>query len=358
MLSPPKSDLGKVLEKYVRVRVTSLEGVDIGHWEYDFHNSLIYFMTNADEHIYARYGGRDSRAAESYLDLNSLRLALEEGLKQHELYKEGKLPQRSRSKPVLPRDIPRIADLVIDKRGCVECHHIADYRAQALEESGELDKVRTMFPFPDIRKVGIELDVPKGLVVKGAQGPALAAGMKPGDRIRSIEGKPVITFGDLQFEYDKVPRTAARITLGVERGGQTISLKLELPPLWWEYDIEWRFWSIDPVLYFESTPLTADEKKAERLSKESFAARVDEVDPVASMLGVHDLKAGDIIVSVDGAKSDAHIPDARLYLRMKVTPGTSADLEVLRDDKRIPMTIKTTRQYYRKVNPETLDEEG
>ena len=29
-----------------------MSGVDIAHWKYDRHNSLYYFITNADEHIY------------------------------------------------------------------------------------------------------------------------------------------------------------------------------------------------------------------------------------------------------------------------------------------------------------------
>ncbi len=352
MLSSKTSPLGKVLSKYVRARIVSLEGVDIAHWKFDFHASIMYFMTNADEYIYARYGGRDSRAADSYLNLESLRLALAEGLAQHERYRAGKLPKRRRAKPMYPKDIPALERYVIKERGCVECHHIADYLAQHLESTGKLDKKRSMFAFPDIRNLGIELDVPKGLVVRNASGAAATAGMKGNDRIRAIEGVPVITFGDLQFQLDRVERDARQLKLEIERQGVRKQLALTLPKLWWNYDIGFRYWSIDPQLYFESRPLFPQEREALGLNGTALAAKVTAVDALAGMLKLHDLQVGDVIVGVNGVERDELVQDARLFMRLNVTPGKSADLSVIRATKRLKTKIKTRRQYYRKTVPE------
>ncbi len=76
-----------------------------------------------------------------------------------------------------------------------------------------------MYRSPDIRTLGIELDVPKGLVVKEVRDAVAAAGMTPGDRIAAINGTPVWTFGDLQYHYDKVNRNADRIQMTVDRAG-------------------------------------------------------------------------------------------------------------------------------------------
>ena len=45
-----------------------------------------------------RYGGRDARAPDSYLDLDSIELALEKGLELHNKYQKGELPKIERPK--------------------------------------------------------------------------------------------------------------------------------------------------------------------------------------------------------------------------------------------------------------------
>ena len=60
MLSPKDSPLGKQLSQYVCVRITRMDDVDIGLFDYDRNNAIYYFVMNADEQIYMRYGGRDS----------------------------------------------------------------------------------------------------------------------------------------------------------------------------------------------------------------------------------------------------------------------------------------------------------
>src|SRR5256886_10396643 len=57
------SPLGKQLTQYVCVRVTRMDNVDIGLFDYDRNNAIYFFILNADEQIYMRYGGRDSPSA-------------------------------------------------------------------------------------------------------------------------------------------------------------------------------------------------------------------------------------------------------------------------------------------------------
>ena len=115
-----------------------------------------------------------------------------------------------------------------------------------LEAAGALDKPRDMFRSPDIRTIGIHLDVPRGLVVKRAEGAAAAGGLQAGDRITTLEGTEVLTFGDLLYVYDAVDRSADRIDLTVAReGAGHLALGIQLPTLWWFTDLEHRYWSID-----------------------------------------------------------------------------------------------------------------
>ena len=60
-----------------------MDDVDIALFERDWNNTLYYFLMNADEHIYMRYGGRDARGPMTYLNLDSLELVLSEGLERH-----------------------------------------------------------------------------------------------------------------------------------------------------------------------------------------------------------------------------------------------------------------------------------
>ena len=92
--TPSSSKRGQLLSQYVCVRVPDMKGVDIGLFDYDRHNALYYFVMNADEHIYMRYGGRDETSPDAYLDLESLEIALQLGLEQHELYRKGRIEKQ------------------------------------------------------------------------------------------------------------------------------------------------------------------------------------------------------------------------------------------------------------------------
>ena len=87
-----------------------------------------------------------------------------------------------------------------------------------------------MYRSPDIKTLGIDLDVPKGLVVKEVRD-AAAGGRNESREIalRQLNGTPVWTFGDLQYHYDKVDRSAEQIRITVERGGEPIDLPVALP---------------------------------------------------------------------------------------------------------------------------------
>lgn len=330
------------------VRIIRMDNVDIGLFDYDRNNTLYFFLMNADEQIYMRYGGRDARSPDSYLNLDSLALAAEKGLELHRLYQAGKLEKTPRPKPSSPRDFPLLVERTFKQNACVECHLIGDFQNLHREKDGTLDKLVHLFRSPDIRTLGIELDVPKGLVVKEAGGAAQSAGLRAGDRIAKWEGDTVWTFADLQYRYDKVPRTAKSVRLSVDRGGEAKELTIALPPLWWRTDTRYRQSSVEPRSYFEDRALTAGEKAKLGLRADGFASEVKYVSTMAYSVGAHDLKVGDIIVSVDGKEQDANADTASLYVVLNKTPGDTATLEILRDGKRMSMPLKTIRMSFRK----------
>src|SRR4051795_12074200 len=105
VLSPNNSKRGQLLKNYVCVRITHMDDSDIALFERDWNNTLYYFVMNADEQIYLRYGGRDARGPLTYLDFDSLELALKQGLELHKHYQNGELKKTDRPQPFFPRDI-------------------------------------------------------------------------------------------------------------------------------------------------------------------------------------------------------------------------------------------------------------
>ena len=339
------------MQKFVLARIVAMDGIDIGLFDYDRHNALYFFIINADEQIYLRYGGRDAEDSMTYLNLESLELALRAGLDRHELYKQGKLAKEPRSAPFYPEQIALLKKNEINRGRCVECHLIADYQAQEAEQASKLDRPRMLYPSPDLKTIGIHLDVPKGLVIKKAEGAAAKAGMQSGDTITEIGGANVLTFGDLQYRYGKTARNAQRIELTVDRAGARKSLSVELPVDWWLTDTSYRFWSVEPMLYFTTRPLTAEQKRRLNLPIGGFASEVVETVPPAKLDELQMLKLGDIITGVEGVQESGLTQNVEVYIKLTKKAGDSITLDLLRDGKPTQIKQNSYRMFYRKSNP-------
>jgi serine protease Do len=348
VLSPKNSPRGELLSQYVCARITKMDDIDIALFDRDWNNTIYYFVLNADEQIYLRYGGRDAKAPDSYLDLNSLELALHQGLELHRQYQQGELKKVERPKPRFPRDIPLLVERTIARHACVECHLIGDYQNIQRELDGKLDKLTHMYRSPDIKTLGIHLDVPKGLVVKEVADAVAAAGMKPGDRIKALNGTAVWTFGDLQHYYDKISRDAEQIQITVQRGERPVDLSIMLPERWWWTDLTFRQWSIEPRVYFESVPLTESEKREHGLAPDGFASRVKRVDSFAEIMKSHELRVGDIVVAVNGVQRDKLANTAELFIKLRTTAGDSVTLDLIRGDRNMQTRLTTYRMSFRK----------
>jgi hypothetical protein len=352
VLTPKNSRRGQLLDKYVLARVVTMTGIDIGLFDYDRHNSIYFFAMNADETIYLRYGGRDAEDSNTYLDLSSLDLALEAGLRQHELYKMGRLMKQVRPEAFFPEQIASLKKHVIDRERCVECHLIGDYLAQDLEKEGKLDKRRILYPSPDLKRLGIFLDVPQGLVIERVQGAAAESGLQAGDSIQSFDQKMVLTFADLQYFWGKLDRDARDVRLGVLREGERKDVLMRLPEEWWYIDTGHRYWTVEPMVYFTSNPLSAGRRNQSGLPADGFAAEVVDVDPLAESLNLHSLRKGDVILSVNGLSRSPWTKRPELFVKLTVRAGDSVKVRILREGREIETEIRTHRQYFRKENAE------
>jgi hypothetical protein len=325
-----------------------MDDVDIGLFERDWNNAIYFFLLNADEKIYMRYGGRDSASPDTYNSVDSLEAALRQGLELHRQYLAGELKLPERPKPRFPREIPLLVERTFARGQCVECHLIGDFQNIQRERDGTLDKLTHLYRSPDIKTLGLELDVPKGLVLRETRGAAAAAGIRAGDRIAAWNGMPVWTFGDMQYQYDRVDRRAKELRIGVDRGGQSVELTVALPERWWWTDLRFRQSSVDPRSDFDDRPLSGEEKRKLGLAPDGFASEVKYVAETARIRGVNDLRVGDVIVAVDGAERDELANTADLYIKLRRKAGDSVTLDVLRDGKRIRMPLHTHNLSFRK----------
>jgi hypothetical protein len=348
VLTPKNSKRGQLMSQYVCARITRMDDINIALFDYDRNNTLYFFILNADEQIYLRYGGRDAASQDTYLNLDSLELALERGLLLHQQYQRGELKKKELPPPKYPKEYPLLVERTFKRNQCVECHLIGDFQNQHRELDGTLDKLVHMFRSPDIKTIGIHLDVPRGLVIKEATGAAQAAGMRPGDRIAAVNGTPVWTFGDLQWYYDQVPRAAKQARFTVERAGAMEELTVNLPPRWWLTDIRYKQLTVDPRVYFDSRPLSPDEKQKLGLNPDGFASEVTRVDAFAQMMKSHQLQVGDIVYAVDGVETDEYAHTAELFIKLRKRAGDSMKLSVLRAGQRLDMDLKTFRMSFRK----------
>ncbi len=335
------------MQQYVCVRIARMDDVDIGLFEYDRYNTLYFFILNADEQIYLRYGGRDT-SQDTYLSLDSLELALSKGLQLHQQFQRGKLPKAARPQPKFARDIPLLVERTYARNSCVECHLIGDFNLQHKELEGTLNKPQDMFRPADIRAAGVYLDVPKGLLVKEAKGAVADAGLLPGDRIAKLNDTVLWTFADLQHAYDKLPRSETAMRLAVVRQGKIVDLAVALPKLWWFSDIRYKQLTVDPRVYFETRPLAVEDKRKLGLDPEGFAAEVKYVSAMAKALQLHELRTGDIIIAVDGKSKDDLADTPELFIRLRTKAGDSAQLDLIRDGQPVKMELKTSRMSFRK----------
>src|SRR6478609_1793831 len=80
-----------LLEKFVRVRVVSTNGLDLATFQYDFDQSFAAFILNADGTVYGRFGTRSHRTSWSDdVSIEGLARALQGALDLHEQYPKNK----------------------------------------------------------------------------------------------------------------------------------------------------------------------------------------------------------------------------------------------------------------------------
>jgi hypothetical protein len=318
------------------VRLTSLRGVNLDVFDFDYDLTWMAFFLEPDQRVLGRFGGRTPDQPDSYRNVDGLRFALEAALKRH---KEGPLAERP---PVMPpRTVAEYPGFVrFGAKSCVHCHHAYDLRREALEEKGtwSLEEV-WVFPLPE--NVGWTLAVNPGnrITSVAAKSPADVAGMKAGDLLVQVNRLPVATFSDVQQALHKAPKMGD-LSVHFSREGKPMEATLKLAPGWRQTDLSWRrsLKGLEPGSGLHGDDLSAVEKKQLGLPLHALAFRHGNFPTVqARQAGI---QQNDVILGVDGKALEMTARQFDAFIRLNYHKGDTVTVDVLRDGKRLGLRMK------------------
>jgi len=349
--SPEVADL---LDQFVTVRVIQAYGLDLSLFQFDYNLTWAVFFLNADRTVYGRYGTRSELDGQRDVTLDGFRRAAEAALGLHKHYPANKAALAKKTGPApewkTPEAIPHAQWKQVKADGtrgnCIHCHMIDTGELQAKRAEGKPITDRDFWPYPKPDVLGLRLDPRERATVEAVEPgtPAERAEFKPGDKLLSLEGQPLVSVADVQWVLHNAP-DAGKLAAEVDRGGQKRSLALELPAGWRKgQDIAWRnyLWPVRfQVVGFKSGPAAdADRKRA------GAPALVVQELPPSFVRNRNDgpqkagLRKGDRITAADG-KPELVRDEGRLlgYVMQAKKPGDELTLTVLRDGKERAVTF-------------------
>ncbi len=277
----------------MRVRLSRIDQDDLNLFEFDFDLTMMVFFMDANDRIYARYGGRDAEGPDSRQSLEGLRKTMTSVLYTHQNEKD-RVAKRQPGGPLF------IHDLGTKFKGCMHCHQIREELNRRLVAREEWDRDQVWrYPLPENIGIKLGVDNPDLVEAVGKGSAAGKAGLRIGDRLRQIEDIPIHGFADTQTALDRAPRQGL-ITLSFRRSGKDQEASLELTEGWRQGDITWRtsMRRMIPRFSLPGKDLTKDEKTGLGLSPKLMAFRLAaKLSPRLVDLG---FEPKDVVVGIEG----------------------------------------------------------
>jgi predicted metalloprotease with PDZ domain len=324
--------MADVADKFVRVRLVRIAGMDLRRFEFDFDLTWYVFFLNADETIYGRYGGRDASDAEARISTKGLRYAMDHALEAH---KSPPAPLPLKAEPDRAEDYAAARQ----HRGCIHCHNVNEFRRAELKQTGKWDRTSIwVYPLPENVGITLELDVGNRVKSVVAGSAAEKAGLKPGDYIAKLNGYSVASFGDATYALHKAP-AKGMIAVSLVRDGKEQAATLEVADGWRKTNLTWRPSMLDllPSTPFSGEELTVGEKKTLGLAEKRAVIRQDaEVQATLKAAGV---KGGDVVIGFNGQSVDGGISELLGSVRRNYLVGDEITVNVIRDGKRVDLKL-------------------
>lgn len=332
--------------------------VDIARFEFDFDTTWAGFFTDSKLRIYSRYGGRDEHEPEARLSKTSLLQTMRESLEAHKAALATTTggagatavaaiwhPEPKTS--TTPLDIPLLKK---GHQGCVHCHQVREYSLlQAYHDQRFHRELLFTFPLPE--SLGIEMDRSHGhrLAKVRDDSPAASAKLAIGDIVTRCADVPIRSELDLRWALHRLPPTADRVTLLVERriadsdsaATRTIEVLLPLPTGWRQSELSWRksSRSVPSDWGFRAAALAKFERRESGLPETGLAIRVLSIKPRGLAKSL-DLQKGDVIVALAEDTRERTLDRLRSDMLRRFSPGDEVRLTVRRGTETLELRGK------------------
>jgi serine protease Do len=346
--------LRPLLEKFVRVRVVSTNGLDLSLFQFDTDQSFAVFLLNADGTVYGRFGTRSHRTNwVGDVSVAGLAKALEGALEHHAAYPKNKDVLAAKRGPApefpTPEQYPAIkktgkytstlATTGNIVQSCIHCHQIGDARRDLYRAKGPIPE-DVLFPYPHPKAIGLTLDPKERASVETVMPDSLAAkaGFQAADVITALNGQPLLSMADVQWVLHRTPAAGGTLKAEVRRAGKPVGLTLPLPAGWRRADnISWRSssWGL------RRTALGGLLLEDPEWPTESMALKVKHVGqygPHATAKNAG-FQVGDVIVSYDGKADLKRETDLLAYGVTARKPGDKVPVTVIRGGKKVELTL-------------------
>lgn len=345
-------ELVELSKQFVPVRIVRMNDADLELFQFDYDLTWSAFFMNADGTIYGRYGTRAAKDGMTHMSLASLKKAMKMALELHQAYPqkrqlfEGKRGPKPRFKSA--REIPPLKRIFESKRhgdvpkseGCVHCHDIYTGFQEVESAEGSFNQeMLWVYPLPE--NIGLVMDVDEGAKVKYILPNSFAekSALRGGDIIHTINGQIIISQADIQWLLHHLP-TPGTLDIHYFRDKKLYltQITIEGNGDWRKRDISWRgsMWDLRPKLSLGATELSIDEKQALGIAPDRLALIVQYSGEVLKKAG---LRAKDIIVAFDGRDQNQTFLQLSVNVRLNYKPGTQVAVMVLREGKRVELTL-------------------
>jgi serine protease Do len=347
-----------LLEKFVRVRVVSTNGLDLSTFQYDTDQSFAVFFLNADGTVYGRFGTRSHRTNwVGDVSKEGMAEALKGALDLHAGYPKNKDSLAAKRGPAplhpTPEKFPALTKYKpeIDYKGsvvpsCIHCHQIGDAVRSELQAKKEPLPEDVLFPYPHPKSQGLTLDPKTKATVKEVAKDSVAdkAGFQAGDEIRTLGGQPLLSIADVQWVLHNTPAKGGKLTAEVTRGGKPTVLTLTLPDGWRQADdISWRAssWGYRRMATGGMKLDAVGDDRPAGVPKTGMAlkaAHVGQYGPHAAAQNAG-FKKDDVLISFDGKTDLLRETDLFAHALRTKKPGDKVAVTVVRGGKAVELML-------------------
>jgi hypothetical protein len=338
-------------DRFVSVRQVEMKGVDLSQFQFDYDLNWAAMFLNADGTVYARYGTQSAEGSDAFNSIEGLLATMQRVLDLHASYPQNRADlegKRGKAKPVadalqLPglRNPAKYAQETT-RSNCIHCHNIHDAEhLHALQRGEWTPAMMWKYPLPD--QVGLQIDRRSGVkIAKVRPGSAAASvGLQVGEEILRMNGQRITSIADMQWVLHPLAAEGAEVEIEGSVSGRH---RLQLGKGWRESDFSWRgsMWNAPPRLQVWLPELTSEQAGKLGLPAGDGALEVRWINlegPGGRQAQADGLREKDIVVALAGMPIRMDSKQFNAYLKLHYKVGGRLPLTVLRDGKRVELSL-------------------